>query len=174
MSKPLKQMMTDALRDRYAGVDSACVVDLTGLDVVSTTRFRRTLREKSMQVAVVKNSLAARAFQGTPLEPLGRSLKGPCALVTGGDSILEVARTLVAALKDFAVIRLKQAIIEGDPALMTVEEVSRLKGRLELIGEVAMLISSPGRRVAGCILSPGGIIAGCIKGLIEKLEKSAA
>ncbi len=174
MSKPLKQMMTDALRDRYAGVDSACVVDLTGLDVVSTTRFRRTLREKSMQVAVVKNSLAARAFQGTPLEPLGRSLKGPCALVTGGDSILEVARTLVAALKDFAVIRLKQAIIEGDPALMTVEEVSRLKGRLELIGEVAMLISSPGRRVAGCIAGPQARIAGCVKAIADRDEKGAA
>jgi large subunit ribosomal protein L10 len=174
MSKPLKQMMTDALRDRYVGVESACVVDLTGLDVVSTTRFRRTLREKSIRVSVVKNSLAARAFQGTPLEALGRSLEGPSALVSGGDSIIEVAKALVAAAKEYAVIRLKQAIVEGDPSLMTVEDVSRLKSRLELIGEVAMLIASPGRRVAGCIAGPQAKLAGCVKAIADRGEKEAA
>jgi large subunit ribosomal protein L10 len=167
-------MMTDTLRDRYAGVDSACVVDLTGLDVTSTTQFRRALRDQSVRVSVVKNSLAARAFKGTPLEPLGEVLQGPCALVTGGDSIIEVAKMLVAATKEHAAISLKQAIIEGDPNLMTVEDVSRLKSRVELIGEVAMLMASPARRVAGCLAAPQAKIAGCLKALADKGEKEAA
>ncbi len=94
--------------------------------------------------------------------------------MTGGDSISEVAKALVAAAKEYAVIRLKQAIVEGDPSLMTVEDVSRLKSRLELIGEVAMLIASPGRRVAGCIAGPQAKIAGCVKAIADRGEKEAA
>ena len=45
-----------------------------------------------MQVEVVKNSLASRAFRGTALEALGDALEGPCALVIGGDSAIEVAK----------------------------------------------------------------------------------
>jgi large subunit ribosomal protein L10 len=170
MSKPLKQMMMDVLRDRYEGVDSACVVDLTGLDVGATTRFRRSLREKSMQIEVVKNSMAASAFKGTPLEPLGASLQGPCALVTGGDSAIEVAKTLVEAAKLYAAITLKQAIIDGDPSLLEVEQVARFKSRVELLGEVAMLMISPARAIAGCVASPQSKIAGCLKAIAEKEE----
>jgi large subunit ribosomal protein L10 len=174
MSKPLKQMMTDSLRRRFEGVESACVVDLTGLDVGSTTMLRRSLRDKSISMQIVKNSMAARAFQGTALEPLGQSLEGPCALVTGGDSIIEVAKTLVEAAKEFAAISLKQAIIEGDPALMQVEAVARLKSRLELIGEAAWLALSPARAIAGCVASPQAKIAGCLKAIADKGEEAAA
>ena len=96
MSKPVKDLMTEALRSRYEGVQDACVVNLTGLDVARTQRLRRELRSKSMRLEVVKNSLARRAFAGGPLEPLGKSLAGPCALVTGGDSVIDVAKALVA------------------------------------------------------------------------------
>ncbi len=168
MSKPLKQMMMGALRDRYEGVDSACVVDLTGLDVGSTTVFRRSLREKSIRMEVVKNSMATRAFKGTPLEPLGDVLEGPCALVTGGDSVIEIAKMLVEAARKFAAITLKQAIIDGDPSLLDVAEVARFKSRVELLGEVAMLMVSPARAIAGCVASPQSKIAGCLKTLAEK------
>ncbi|UCG16597.1 MAG: 50S ribosomal protein L10 [Phycisphaerales bacterium] len=168
MSKPLKQLMTENLRKRFEGVDGACVVDLTGLDVGSTTVFRRTLRDRSMAVEVVKNSLAARAFKGTPLQALGNSLEGPCALVTGGDSIIEVAKALVQAAREFTAITLKQAMLDGDPTLMTVEDVARLKSRVELLGEIAMLMASPGRAIAGCASLPARRIAGCLKAIVDR------
>lgn len=168
MSKPLKQLMTDNLRRRFEGVEGACVVDLTGLDVGSTTVFRRALRDRSMAIEVVKNSLAARAFKGTPLQALGDSLEGPCALVTGGDSIIEVAKALVQAAREFTAITLKQAMLDGDPTLMTVEDVARMKSRVEMLGEIVMLMASPGRAVAGCASSPARRIAGCLKAIVDR------
>jgi large subunit ribosomal protein L10 len=168
MSKPLKKMMTDVLRDRYEGVDSACVVDLTGLNVDKTTVFRRSLREKAIKVEVIKNSMAARAFEGTTLEPLGKSLEGPCALITGGDSVIEVAKLLVQLAKDLAAITLKQAMIDGDPDLLDVATLATFKSRVELLGEVAMLAASPGRAIAGCVSSPQSKIAGCLKAIVDK------
>lgn len=173
MSKPLKKLMSESLRHRYEGVDSACVVDLTGLGVQKTQQVRRGLAEKQMRLEVLKNSLARLAFKEGPLAPLAERMVGPCALVTGGDSIVEVAKALMHWSKEHAQITLKLAIYEGDTELLTVEQVSRMRSRLEIIGELAALIASPGRALAGCIQSPGGKIAGCLKTMADKAEQAA-
>lgn len=77
MSKAVKDMVSGYLRDRYDGVDSACVIDISGLDVEATQAIRESVRESSGRIEVVKNSLARRAFVDTPLAPLGEVLKGP-------------------------------------------------------------------------------------------------
>ncbi len=168
MSKPVKAMITAELRGRYEGVDSACVVDLTGLDVHSQESLRRALRAKSSRVEVVRNSLARTAFKDTPLAPLAASFSGPCALVTAGESLTDVAKVLVECAKEFDQLTLKDAIIEGDPGLVTVVELSKMKGRTELLGDVAMLVASPGRAIAGCLGSPQSRIAGCLKAIVDK------
>ncbi len=168
MSKAVKAMITEELKDRFAGLQNACVIDLTGLKVQEQESLRRMLRDKDAKLQVIKNSLARRAFVDGPLEPLGKVLGGPCALVTCGDSLVEVAKILVQAAKEFKELELKQAIFDGDPDLLTVQEVSKMKTWLELIGEVAMLVSSPGRAIAGCLGSPQSKVAGCLKAIIDK------
>ena len=174
MSKPLKRLMSDSLRQRYDGVNSACVVDLTGLDVQKTQQIRRGLAEKRMRLEVLKNSMARLAFKQGPLSPLADRMIGPCALVTGGDSIVEVAKALMHWSKEFSQVTLKNAIYEGDPDLLTIEQVSKMRSRRELIGEIATLIGSPGRALSGCIQSPGGKIAGCLKAMADKEAPTAA
>lgn len=169
MSKPLKNLITDELKKRYDGVNDACVVGLSGLNVEDTQKLRRDLDGKTMQVHVVRNSLARRAFAGGPLESLSKRMQGPCALVTGGDSVIEVAKTLVHWAKTLKSIELKSASFDGD-ADFTIEQVAQMKSRVEMIGEIAMLISSPGRSLAGCIGSPAGKIAGCLKTLADREE----
>jgi len=161
-------MLSDDLRRRYEGVDSACVVNLTGLNVQKTQEIRRDLTAKQMRMQVLKNSTARLAFSDGPLGPLASALSGPCALVTGGDSIVEAAKVLVHWSKEFSELGLKEAIVEGDSDLLTVAQLSKMKGRLELVGEVAMLVSSPGRALAGCMSSPQGKIAGCLKAIADK------
>ena len=168
MSKQIKEMVRSALASRYADARSACVVDLTGLNVQSTERLRRALREKSARIHVVKNSMARRALVGTALETLGNALEGPCALVTSEDSIIDAAKALVEVAKEFATLGLKQAVFDGDPVLLTVEQLSKMRTKSELLGEVAMLVASPGRAIAGCLSSPQGKIAGCLKAMIDK------
>ena len=127
MSKTVKAMVMSELKTRYEGVDSACVVDLTGLDVKQQEHLRATLGEKSARMEVVKNSMAKRALADGPLQPLGDILQGPCALITTTDSLIDAAKVLVEAAKDFEKLTLKQAILEGDPELITVVAVSKMK-----------------------------------------------
>ena len=168
MSKTIKAMVTDDLRVRYREVRSACVVDLTGLNVQEQQSLRATLRTRSGRLEVMRNSLARRAFQDGPLEPLSSTLVGPCALVTGSESVIELAKALVEAAQEFTQLKLKHAIMEGVPDLLTVEILAKMKSHRELIAEVAQLIGSPARALAGCLASPQSRIAGCLKALIEK------
>jgi ribosomal protein L10 len=73
MSKPLKNMLTGYLKDRFTGVDSACVVDLSGMDVATTEALRADLRAKSARLEVVKNRVARRGF----LRNTARAAWGP-------------------------------------------------------------------------------------------------
>jgi len=168
MSKAIKELMTEHLRERYAEMDSACVVELTGLSVQAQEKLRRNLREKSARLEVVKNSLARLAFKGGPLDPLGPTLVGPCALVSSPGSLIDVAKLLVEAAKDFKTLKLKQGILDGDPTPLTVEAISKMRTRGEILGEFAMLINSPGRAIAGCLKSPQSKIAGCLKAIVDK------
>ncbi|MCH7704661.1 MAG: hypothetical protein IIB61_06085 [Planctomycetes bacterium] len=43
-----------------------------------------------------------------------------------------------------------------------------MKGRLELLGDVAGLITSPARALAGCLGSPQAKIAGCLEAMVDK------
>jgi len=168
MSKAIKALMTEQLRERYAAMNSACVVELTGLNVQAQEKLRRNLGTKSARLEVVKNSLARHAFKGGPLDPLGPTLVGPCALVSSPGSLIEVAKLLVAAAKDFKNLKLKQGILDGDPTPLTVEAISKMRGRGEILGELAMLLGSPGRAIASCLKSPQSKIAGCLKTIIDK------
>ncbi len=174
MSRPLKDAMAQALRKRYQGVDSACVVDLTGLDVTGTLHLRRELKANRMGVHVVKNAVARRALADGPLQPLVDRLTGPSALVVGEPAGAEIARVLVRLARELRHIGLKEAIVEGDPDLLSVAELSKMKGRTELIGEAIMLVASPGRALAGCLSSPQSKIAGCLKARIEEGEQAEA
>jgi len=171
MSKPVKDLITNEYKSAYADVDSACVVSVIGLNAKATNKLRGELRAKDIRLQVVKNSLARRAFADAPLAPLAEALDGPCALVTGGTSVIDVAKLLAAAKKEYPELELKIGMLEGDPDLVEVARMAKMMGREELLAEVAMLIASPGGRLAGAIGGPAGLIAGCVKALIEKEEE---
>lgn len=170
MSKAVKELLRKDLAEKYTGFEDMLVINVHGLTGNEVNEFRGALRKTGVEVHVVKNSAARRAMAGTPLEPLVRSLKGPCALVTGGVSPIDTAKELIRLTKEFPNLELSNGMVDGDPDLLTIDEISKRKSKAELQGDVLTLIISPGRRIAGQ-LCVGGKIAGCIKAIVDKLEK---
>lgn len=168
MSKTIKEQMAAEFKTRYDGINNACVVSLIGLDGVSTNQLRGRLREKNMEVHIIRNRIAKRALMDTILSPLADTFDGPCALVTGEGTASEIAKELVECVKEYEALELKTGLLEGEPEIFSVEDLSKMKGRIELLGEVAMLVCAPARSLAGAIQSPGGKIAGVLKALVEK------
>ena len=168
MSKPVKQLLSDEVRRRCEGFDSACVIDISGLDAIKTNLMRGALKKQDIRMHVVKNSQARRALADGPLGALADSLSGPCALVYGEPPITDIAKELARWAKEHEVIKLKNGTLEAE--LYSVQELSTMKGKTELVGEIGLLISSPARMIAGQLQSPASGIAGCLKALIEKNE----
>lgn len=171
MSRFVKELIVDELRRRYGSTDSALVVSLIGMNGNTNHAFRARLREMQAEVHVVPNRLARRAFAETPLAPLGQALEGPCALVTGGPSIVDVAKELVKLREEFPQLELKRGMIEGDPDLMEVERIAKLRSKAEIQSEVAAIVRAPAGRISGAVRSAAGRIAGCIQAIVERLER---
>ena len=174
MSRLLKRLIVEELRRRYADVRGACVVSLTGMDANTTMQLRRTLREHGARMEVVKNRLAKRAFADGPLAPLAEALAGPCALVTGDSSVVDVAKLLVRLAEEYPPLELKFGLVEGDSQVLPIQTIAKMKSWSELMGELAGLISGPGRALAGAIAGPAARLAGCIKAIGEGAESEAA
>lgn len=171
MSKRVKDLICRELRGRYESLDSAVVVDPTGIDAITADQVRRSLRERSVRMEVVKNSLARRALVGSRLEPIRSLLTGPSALVTGGESIVEAVKALAEWGKKVGRLKLRGAVVEGQ--LLDEQgaaELALLPGKGELQGQVAGAALSAGRRLAGAMVGPARIIAGCVRAIIERAE----
>ncbi len=94
MSKYVKNLVAEHLRDRLRNIHNALLVNMVGLDANTNTRLRAILREKKIQVVVVKNSMAARATEGTPLAPLFAGLGGTAAVCWGGEDIVSLSKEI--------------------------------------------------------------------------------
>ena len=69
MSKVIKNLVSEHYRGRLNGVNDLLLVNVIGMDANGVSSLRRKLREQNIQLMVVKNSLAARATEGTVLAP---------------------------------------------------------------------------------------------------------
>lgn len=160
--------MIEEVRQWLDGVSSACVVDISGLDAITTNEMRGEMKRQDICMHLVPNRLARRALSSSPLAPLAESLCGPSAIVYGEPVITDIARFLVKWAKQHKRLGLKEGIFDGDPELCSVELLSKMKTQPELVGEIAWLLASAGRRVSAALQSPIGRIAGCLKVMGEK------
>ncbi|MCK4342049.1 MAG: 50S ribosomal protein L10 [Phycisphaerae bacterium] len=175
MSKLVKELITSELAKRYQDQNNAVWVELIGVDGNTTNAFRHDLRAKEMRLEVIKTALFKRACGDGPLAKLAAALEGPAALVTGGETAIDVAKLLAEWAPKFpknAVSRLRGAILEGEYLdEEAVQGLHRMAGKKDLQARIAGIVLAPGGNVVAAVLSSGNNIAGCLKALIEKLEK---
>jgi large subunit ribosomal protein L10 len=173
MSKYVKNLISDDLRRRLRSVDDALLVNMVGLDATTSNRLRAELRQKNIHVLVVKNSLAARATEGTPLARMFAGLGGSAAVCWGADDIISLAKEVTRLARDekFAPFAPLGGVLDGEklsPA--QVFEVSRWPTREEVLGMLVGQILGPGGRLASQLISIGGALASQIEESAKKKE----
>lgn len=172
MSKQVKQMILGDYQSRFAETSDAVVVSMRGIEANSTNEIRQNLAKKEIRLTVIRNRLARQAFEGTDLANLASLLNGPCTMVYGAESVVEVAREIVGLVKQFPNLELKGAILDGEvfEGESGVSRLSRLPTRDEAIAENVAMIFGPGRTLMGQVKGPGSTVAGLIKAIEDKLE----
>jgi large subunit ribosomal protein L10 len=177
MSKFVKDLITKDLRNRLSGVDDALLVDIIGLENNKNVALRQRLRQKNIQLLVVKNSLARRAAEGTRLAPAFESAQGTLALVWGGEDIIALAKEVVkiSELKEFEPFTPKGGVMDGQPlAPDQVKAVSKWPSRQEQLSILSGQILGVGAKLSSQLLGAGGKLASQIKKKSEGAEPEAA
>jgi large subunit ribosomal protein L10 len=177
MSKYVKQLVQAQLEQRLREqqIQDFLVVSTKGVGGVANNVMRGALKAKGIRMAVVKNALFARALRDRKMEGAVPLFSGPCAVVYGGDSIVDVAKEVTDWARKLKVLEIKGAYVDGVPFdSKGAEQLSQMPTRAELQGRVVSCICAPGGRVAGALMGPAGAIAGCLKSIMEKAEKQAA
>jgi ribosomal protein L10 len=169
MSKYVKDLVTQEIARRLDGVDDALLVNVVGLDANKTVVLRKQLREKNINLVVVKNSLAKRATEGTPLAAAFEGTEGTLAMVWGGDDFISLTKEIVALDKgsEFEQFQARGGVMDGEHLTPErVKDISKWPNRQEQLSILVGQILSPGANLVSQMLAPGGA-------LVSQIDKKA-
>ena len=140
----IKAAVIDEIKEKLNGAQSAVVIDYMGTTVEENTAMRKSLREAGVDFTVYKNTLIAKAIEGTAFEGLKEVLSGPSALAISKEDAVAPARVLAKAIKDYNKMSFKAGVVEG--VLYDAEgikAVANIPSRDELIAKFMGSIQSP-------------------------------
>ena len=172
MSKPVKELILADYKKRFDNVEAALVIDVRGMDANDNNALRLDLASKDIRVTIVKNSLARKAFAGTSLEAIIGSLQGPSALAYGAESVVDVAREMVAWARKLEHLELRAAVLDGElfEGKAGVTRLSQYPTRLEAKARVVQLVLAPAATLVAAMLGPPSGILSIVKEIERRLS----
>jgi len=175
LNRTEKEQVIGELHAKMAKAKAAIVAEPKGLTVAVVTELRRKLREAKIDYRVVKNTLAARAAKGTPVEPVAEQFVGPTAIVMSYDDVVAPAKLLADFMKDRESFAIRTAVVEGKVIdVKGVQALAKLPGLQGLRGQIAAMIAQPATKLVRMIGTPGQQLARVLSARKEQLEKAGS
>lgn len=160
MKKEEKVTTVAALAEKFGRARLAILTECVGLPVNEVTELRKQLRGVKAEYRIVKNTLAARAAEGTVLAGLKAHLKGPTGVVIGYDDPVlptKVLKDFIGAEKREEKIKMTAGVLEGkllQPADLVA--VAKLPKKEVLI---AMLLSAMQGPIRGVVYTLSAVLS---------------
>lgn len=171
MTREEKSIVIEDLTAQLTDNSVVYLADISGLDAGTTSNLRRACFKANVKLAVVKNTLLAKAMEASDKEfgELPSVLKGNTSIMFS-----EVGNAPAKVIKEFRKKNekplLKGAFVDegiyvGDDYLDTLVNI---KSKDEVIGDIVGLLQSPAKNVISALKSGGGKLSGILKTLSEK------
>jgi large subunit ribosomal protein L10 len=150
-----KEKEIDVLHREFGESPNALLVGFQGIKVSDDERLRRELRQANISYRVVKNTLAVRAAEGTPIEQVKDLFTGATAVALSKSDPVALAKLLSKWAKESPVFTFKAAVVEGRAIdIKDIESLSNLPSKEQLISKVLFLVNSSAQRLA---VATGGV-----------------
>jgi large subunit ribosomal protein L10 len=144
-----KQKDLETLTENFKAAKAAMLVGFQKLTVAKDQELRNQLREAGVSYAVVKNTLARKAAEGTALEEAKDQFKGVTAVALSNEDPVALSKAIAKFSKaNPDIFSFKAGIVEGKVvALRDVEAIASLPSREELIAKILFLINCQAQRL---------------------------
>jgi large subunit ribosomal protein L10 len=182
MSKLIKQMEMDALKNTFKDVHDLVVLSVNGIDCQTDNKLRLTLRKKNIRLQVVKNSLTRRVFDDLGIKIDGDSTywAGNTVMAWGAGSVAELSRTLDGEVQELVMknpklkdrVQFKGAVAEGQ--VITFQQAKEMPTRAEAIGTIISMMLGPVSQIISQFTNPAAQVASQIEQKTKEEEAPAA
>jgi ribosomal protein L10 len=166
MSRYVKDLLTREIRRRLEGVQDALLVNVVGIDVNRSTQLRQNLRSQGIELLVIRNSLARRATEGSPLAAAFGQAEGNLAVCWGGADIVALAKEVDRLVSEgqFAPFAARGGVLDGQRLTAEdVHQISRWPTRAEQLSILAGQILAPAARLSAQFTAPAARLASQVK-----------
>ncbi len=177
MTKQEKTQVISDLAVKLKENSNFYFADASGLTVAEINSFRRICFDKGVEYNVYKNTLIKKALETLDTDYSSFDdtvLKGFTGIIFSDESgnlpakvIKEFRKSAKSEKPIFKGASIDTDLFIGNENLDT---LSKLKSKLELIGDVIMLLQSPAKNVISALQSGQDNIAGILKTLAEREE----
>lgn len=148
-SKGKKKEELDALKKDLEQAKNLFVAQFQGMTVLQDTELRQKIRDTKSKYRVVKNTLAKKAAEGTPVEGVSKSFDGSTAIAYNANDPVSLAKALTAYAKTNPLFVFKAGMVEGRVInLADITNIAAMPSKEELIAKLLYLINSPAQRLA--------------------------
>jgi len=166
-----KSLLAD-LKSDLESMGSCLVVQFDKLQPKQDIELRGKMRDVGVKYRVVRNRLAARAFEAINID-MKPALTGKCAVAVAEQ---EDAISAAKALRDFArqhrkspPVKIIGGVLEGTSYVGdAAAQIAELPDRDTVRAMIASAISGPARSVAICVSGVASGLARCIQGRIDE------
>jgi len=171
MTREEKSQGIQDLTGKLADNPVIYLADISGLNATDTSNLRRACFKANVKLAVVKNTLLAKAMDSSDKD------FGDLPTVLKGNTSLMMSETGNAPAKVIKAFRkgnekpilkgayVEEAVYVGDDQL---DNLVDIKSKEEVIGDIIGLLQSPAKNVISALQSGGGKIHGILQTLSEK------
>ena len=171
MTREEKSQVIENLTSKLEVNSIIYLADISGLNAAQTSNLRRACFKANVNLAVVKNTLLAKAMEKSDKDfgDLPNTLKGNTSIM-----ISETGNAPAKVIKEFRKksdrpllkgAYIEAAIFVGDDQLNTLVDI---KSKEELIGDIITILQSPAKNVISALQSGGSKLSGILKTLSEK------
>jgi large subunit ribosomal protein L10 len=155
MNRAEKTEVIESLHKTFVESGSVILLDFKGVTVPDITDLRDRVRETQGGYAVVKNTLALRAAEGTPVDSIKEHFVGPTAIAFTAADPVALAKILREFVKAQQGMEFKVGILDGKVLSEgQVAELADLPSRDGLLSKLLFLLNAPLTRLVTALQSP--------------------
>ena len=170
MKKDEKATAVAELHEKFSRAKLAVMTECSGVEVNHITELRKQLRRAKAEFTVVKNTLAARAVEGTELAGAKPHFKGPLAVLIGYDDPAlptKILRDFIRAEKREEKMKITVGVLEGK--LLQAPQVIAVANLPSKDVMLSMLLSAMQGPARGLVYALSGLLRGLV-GVIAAIQ----